>query len=129
MQMRSPQPVVTGGGGNKVRRLTWGGRGGRNTTTTTSNATPTMDHGNIGGGRFCHLSPPPPMEPLTWHGNSFHRLHQPEQSPFLHMNRSMPSVPVLCPCQTLGTVFVYSNHPFDCIFSFASKDHPFRCPN
>jgi hypothetical protein len=32
--------------------------------------------------------------------------------------QSMPSMPVHCPCQTLGTVLVYSNHPFDCGFFF-----------
>ena len=63
-------------------------------------------------------------------GDSFFRSHWHEQSPFLCTIWSMPSVPVHCPCRTLGTILVYLNHPFDCdLFSFAGKDHPFWCCN
>jgi hypothetical protein len=39
-----------------------------------------------------------------------------DKLPSLHTSQSMPSMPVRCPCQTLGTVLVYLNHLFDCGF-------------
>ena len=47
-------------------------------------------------------------------GVSNHHWEEALGSPFLHTIRSTPSVPVRCPRRTLGTVPVYSNHPFDC---------------